>query len=432
VKEKVQRVVVPPKSQRRDSLQASRSLSEPLEKVGENKVYHAEEEMEEEAEKPGQEDPEAQLEAELAEEEPARPTSREAPTEEPQEALALTASTDPLAVTTLVEPPATEPPASEETPNKNKKKTDVEPRRPHDIKGPKLKELLEAREVLEDAHLLSAQRSGEVRSELLLKIQANRSTELPVAGDAAPLHKEITGARAAGGGIQVLSGARAKPSKIVKNKSEKWNWEEWKTWSAYSRPWTAHWKQPDVPLPDAPYETHWLANPYLGHSPYQPWLNALKTPHPKGVKKSVTVPSLLDRKVPKQPSVVEVPMTGLETYDAKVRKLIKQSAAKAAAHYLAGLYERKSRQVLQAMDMPLAADSQWSYSDEYKQFEKEMMMSEQLVAMTAKRQPQTMDPELLRFQSADAVPLFSHFVPEQPLGGSGAGGSENRNMPVYY
>lgn len=186
-----------------------------------------------------------------------------------------------------------------------------------------------------------------------------------------------------------------------------------------------------MPLPDAPYETHWLANPYLGHSPYQPWLNTLKPPHPKGKSyKSYSTPSLLDKKLPKHPSVVEVPATGLENYDAKVRKLIFQSAAKAAAHYLAGLYERKSRQVLQAMEMPLAADSQWSYSDEYKAFERQMMMSEELVARTAKRQPQTMDSELLRFQSADAVPLFSHFVPDQKL--ESPDRADTRAMPVYY
>ena len=41
------------------------------------------------------------------------------------------------------------------------------------------------------------------------------------------------------------------------------------------------------------------------------------------------------------------------------------------------------------MDMPLAADSAWSYADEYREFEKQMELSEKIVAQTAKRKPQT-------------------------------------------
>ena len=42
-----------------------------------------------------------------------------------------------------------------------RKPREKEPLRLRDLKGPKLRAVLEAREVLEDAHLLSAQRTGE-------------------------------------------------------------------------------------------------------------------------------------------------------------------------------------------------------------------------------------------------------------------------------
>jgi hypothetical protein len=44
-----------------------------------------------------------------------------------------------------------------------------------------------------------------------------------------------------------------------------------------------------------------------------------------------------------------------------------------------------------------------------------MELTEELVVRTAKLKPQTVDPDLLRFQTdgnAPDVPLFSHFVPE--------------------
>merc|ERR1712139_1054 len=53
-----------------------------------------------------------------------------------------------------------------------------EPLRLSDLKGQKLRALLEAREVLDDAHLLSAQQSGEVRTENILKRKAEKSISL--------------------------------------------------------------------------------------------------------------------------------------------------------------------------------------------------------------------------------------------------------------
>merc|ERR1719316_2222078 len=92
-----------------------------------------------------------------------------------------------------------------------------------------------------------------------------------------------------------------------------WDWNEWKTWSTYSKVWTHHWSKGEVPVPEAPYDTHWLGNPYLGHSPYQPWLNNLKPGYPKGVKKAASTPALhcVRRTEIIQPAK---PPTGLENY----------------------------------------------------------------------------------------------------------------------
>merc|ERR1719352_1482919 len=134
-----------------------------------------------------------------------------------------------------------------------------------------------------------------------------------------------------------------------------WDWNEWKTWSAYSKVWTHHWSKGEIPVPEAPYDTHWLANPYLGHSPYQPWLNNLKPNYPKGLKKASSSPALASlTKGVRRTEIIEPakPPTGLENYDANVQKLLHSSAKKAARHYVAGMLEDKIRVVLDAMERP--------------------------------------------------------------------------------
>jgi hypothetical protein len=298
-----------------------------------------------------------------------------------------------------------------------------EPLRLRDLKGQKLRALLEAREVLDDAHLLSAQQSGEVRTENILKRRAEKSISL--ADKSSPTAS-----------TSIVE--QSKPSKsptrrrgMPKEPPANWDWNEWKTWSAYSKVWTHHWSRGEVPAPEAPYDTHWLANPYLGHSPYQPWLNNLKPNYPKGLKKASSSPALASlTKGVRRTEIIEPakPPTGLENYDANVQKLLHSSAKKAARHYVAGMLEDKMRLVLGAMERPaMDPTAAWSYGEEYAQFEKTMELTEELVVRTAKLKPQTVDPDLLRFQSdssAPDVPLFSHFVPEhqEPAAAARAGG----------
>jgi hypothetical protein len=287
-----------------------------------------------------------------------------------------------------------------------------EPLRLKDLKGQKLRALLEAREVLDDAHLLSAQQRGEVRTENLLKQRAEKSISLGDKSSPTASTSMIEQSR--------LAKSPSRKREMTKEPPPNWDWNEWKTWSTYSKVWTHHWSKGEVPAPEAPYDTHWLANPYLGHSPYQPWLNNLKPSYPKGgVKKAASSPSLTTlTKGVRRTQIMEPakPPTGLENYDANVQKLLKQSAKKAARHYVAGMLEDKMRMVLDAMERPaMDPTAAWSYGKEYAQFEKTMELTEELVVRTAKLKPQTVDPDLLRFQSdsqAPDVPLFSHFVPE--------------------
>lgn len=441
VKEKLMRVVSQPKG----VASVRSTAASTLEKVSEDKVYHADR-----SNSPDQ-DAAAVLEEapalDVPEEQPAEPEASVEPEEEEgrtaeeaaaaaaeEETLAVAedatvlpeeeATVDDLAVTQLIERSAEAPARATGA----RKKKAADPLRLRDLKGPKLRAVLEAREVLEDAHLLSAQRTGEVRTERLLKLQATRSTQLPLS------YMESSKSLSREQDSQLASAKaekRAQPKKHLFPPPEKkeWNWEEWSTWSAYSKAWTAHWKGEAIPPPDAPFDTHWLANPYLGHSPYQPWLNQLQPPHARGMKKAVSVPSLPRPKQRRMPVEEPAIPPELRNYDAKVKKLIQQSAQGAAAHYLAGLFEDKQREVLAAMDMPLAADSAWSYADEYREFEKQMELSEGIVQQTAKRKPQTVDPDLVRFQSSDTVPLFAHLVPDRRPADPGASPSD---VPVYY
>jgi hypothetical protein len=290
---------------------------------------------------------------------------------------------------------------------RRKKPPPPEPLRLKDLKGEKLKALLEAREVLDDAHLLCAQQSGEVRTERILKQRAERSITVPGKSEMSKVSTDKSTEKS----------IATKPSPVRKKPPEppNWNWEEWKTWSMYSKVWTHHWKNGgEVPIPEAPYDTHWLANPYIGHSPYQPWMNKLQPPHKRGVRKAASAPGL---KIRPRTEMMEIskPVSGLENYDKKVRKLLKSSAKKAARHYISGMLEDKMRMVLAAMDRPeVDPNATWSYGDEYADFQRTMELTEQLVQRTAKRKPQTVDPGLLRFTDDNApdVPLFSHFVPE--------------------
>jgi hypothetical protein len=148
-------------------------------------------------------------------------------------------------------------------------------------------------------------------------------------------------------------------------------------------------------------------------------MNNLKPNYPKGVKKAASTPALsaLTKGVRRTEIIQPAkPPTGLENYDANVQKLLHSSAKKAARHYVSGMLEDKMRIVLTAMERPaMDPTAAWSYGQEYAQFEKTMELTEELVVRTAKLKPQTVDPDLLRFQSdssAPEVPLFSHFVPE--------------------
>jgi len=444
VKEKLLRLVSQPKGVA--SVRSSAVTS--LEKVSEDKVYHADRSDSPDQDAAAALEEEASGTVDVPEEPPAEPeafvepeaSAEEAAAVEEEETLAVAedstllpeeeATVDGLAVTQLIERSAEAPPRATGARAKRKPR-EKEPLRLRDLKGPKLRAVLEAREVLEDAHLLSAQRTGEVRTERLLKLQATRSTQLPLS------YMESKSLSRAPSGDSQLALASAKAEKRAQPKKhafpppekKNWNWEEWSTWSAYSKAWTAHWKGEDMPPPDAPYDTHWLANPYLGHSPYQPWLNQLQPPHARGMKKVVSVPSLPRPKQQRMPVEEPAVPPELRNYDAKVKKLIQQSAQGAAAHYLAGLFEDKQREVLAAMDMPLAADSAWSYADEYREFEKQMELSEGIVQQTAKRKPQTVDPDLVRFQSSDTVPLFAHLVPDSRPADAAA---PPPDVPVYY
>jgi hypothetical protein len=279
------------------------------------------------------------------------------------------------------------------------------------LKGQKLRALLEAREVLDDAHLLSAQQSGEVRTENLLKRRAEKSMSLADKSSPTGSTSMVEQSR--------LAKSPSRKRVMPKDPAPNWDWNEWKTWSSYSKVWTHHWSQGEVPVPEAPYDTHWLANPYLGHSPYQPWLNNLKPNYPKGVKKAASSPALAAMtKGQRRTEIMEPakPPTGLENYDVNRKKLLIQSAKKEARHYVSGMLEDKMRIVLDAMERPaMDPTAAWSYGKEYAQFEKTMELTEELVVRTAKLKPQTVDPDLLRFQTdsnAPEVPLFSHFVPE--------------------
>jgi hypothetical protein len=420
VKESVARVL--PRSNSA-SAGPGRTQSAPLEKVAEDQVYHSmdedanaisvlqeaslEETIEEKPPSPKHRatfTPDAPTDLEGSKEE--FPGDMEVPTLHVTQPMELEQSSQAL----VPRGPPTVLAGSGKKPSR-RKAPPPEPLRLKDLKGLKLRALLEAREVLDDSHLLSAQQSGEVRTENVLKRRAEKSISL--ADKSSPT---------ASTSMVEQSQPTKSPTRkrlMPKDPPPNWDWNEWKTWSTYSKVWTHHWSQGEVPAPEAPYDTHWLANPYLGHSPYQPWLNNLKPNYPKGVKKASSTPALGQlTKVVRRTEIFEPakPPTGLENYDANVAKLLKQSAKKAARHYVAGMLEDKMRIVLDAMERPeMDPTAAWSYGQEYAQFEKTMELTEELVVRTAKLKPQTVDPDLLRFKSdsqAPEVPLFSHFVPE--------------------
>jgi len=425
VKESVARVLARSNSA---SAGPGRTQSAPLEKVAEDQVYHSmdggasavsvlqavsfEETREEEPERPASPYAPAVQEAFV---EGAAPVESESQLQVTQhvELAASSQELQPSAQAIVPSGPPTVLASSGKPALRRKAPPPPEPLRLRDLKGQKLRALLEAREVLDDAHLLSAQQSGEVRTENVLKRRAEKSISL--ADKSSPTASTSI--------VEQSRLARSPPRKrgMPKEPTPNWDWNEWKTWSAYSKVWTHHWSKGEIPVPEAPYDTHWLANPYLGHSPYQPWLNNLKPNYPKGVglKKAASSPALVALgKGARRTEIIEPakPPTGLENYDANVQKLLKQSAKKAARHYVAGMLEDKIRVVLDAMERPaMDPTAAWSYGEEYAQFQKTMELTEELVVRTAKLKPQTVDPDLLRFQTdgnAPDVPLFSHFVPE--------------------
>ena len=69
------------------------------------------------------------------------------------------------------------------------------------------------------------------------------------------------------------------------------------------------------------------------------------------------------------------------------------------------------RVVLDAMERPaMDPTATWSYREEYAQFQKTMELTEELVVRTAKLKPQTVDPDLLRFQTDGNAPDVTRFV----------------------
>jgi len=252
----------------------------------------------------------------------------------------------------------------------------------------------------------------EVRSSPVLRLQAEQATALhspPQSTDPAP-HEDPVFLK------------RSRKHKRRKAPVQHWDWKEWDTWSEYSKSWKEHLKgNKAVPPPVAPRSTHWLANPILGLSPYQPWQNRLQPPHPRDgdkVKHAKSCPSLHNLKVRSKPLTEYKPPTGVELYHEKARCLVHRSARKAAAHYCAVLLERKMQVVLDARTRPeVPATQEWRFDDQFKFFEQQMQHTEQLVQKAVRVQPAVIDPQLLegenKLSSLADVPLFAHFPPKR-------------------
>lgn len=292
------------------------------------------------------------------------------------------------------------------------------PLKAKDVKGARLRDLLEARELLQDQHLLSSQRRMEVRSSPVLRLQAEQATALhsPPPGEAGPPEDPVFLKRSR------KHKRRKAGTSTGLERVKQWDWSEWDTWSEYSKSWKEHLKgNKAVPLPVAPRSTHWLANPILGLSPYQPWQNRLQFPHPQEgleMRNAKSCPSLHGRKVKRIPLKEYPPPTGVEMYHEKAKALVNRSARKAAAHYCSLLLEQKMQVVLGARTRPeVQATQEWRFDDQFRHFEQQMQHTEQIVQRAVKVQPAVIDPQLLSGDSRPGpladVPLFAHFPPKR-------------------